>query len=294
MNRDSVLTVVIPCYNEEESLPLVLPVLLKYSNERNWKVIITNDGSTDATEKILNRYLAEKNFRFITHKINMGYGGALKTAIKNVDTEYLVSIDADGQHFLEDIDVLLKKLREENADMVVGSRREIKSTDAYRSSGKWIIRKISKMLVKTNIYDINSGMKICRTELAKKYLNLLPDSMAFSDIMTLIFSAQQNLVIEEPIRIKKRIAGKSTIGLNTAFDTVMEVLNIVMLFNPIKIFLPVSIIFCLLGIGWGLPIVFAGRGVSVGAAMLIIMGVMTFLLGLIAEQLSMLRKKAND
>ncbi|MEO8209316.1 MAG: glycosyltransferase family 2 protein [bacterium] len=294
MDRDSILTIIVPCYNEEESLPVVLPELLEYSNERNWKVIIINDGSTDSTEKILNSFIEEINFKLINHKINKGYGGALKTAIKNVDTEYLISIDADGQHYLEDIDMLLKKLKEENADMVVGSRKEIKSTDAYRSSGKWIIRKISRMLVKTNVYDINSGMKICRADLAKKYLNLLPDSMAFSDILTLIFSAQQNHVIEEPIRIKKRIAGKSTIGLNTAFDTVMEVLNIVMLFNPIKIFLPVSIIFCLLGIGWGLPIIFAGRGVSVGAAMLIIMGVMTFLLGLIAEQLSMLRKKAND
>jgi glycosyltransferase involved in cell wall biosynthesis len=292
MDKDSGLTIVVPCYNEEESLPVMLPELLNYADKRDWKVILTNDASTDSTDKILNEYTGHDNFKFITHKINKGYGGALKSAIINVDTEYLVSIDADGQHYLEDIDILFKKLKDENADMVIGSRKNIKSTDTYRSSGKWIIRKISKLLVKTNVYDINSGMKLCKTELAKQYINLLPDSMAFSDIMTLIFSAHKNLVIEEPIRIKKRIAGSSTIGINTAFDTVMEVLNIVMLFNPIKIFLPVSIIFFLLGIGWGLPIIFAGRGVSVGAALLIIMGVMTFLLGLIAEQLSLLRKKS--
>lgn len=290
MNNEPRLTIVIPCYNEEESLPVILPGLLKYADERNWKVIITDDGSTDSTGKILSEFNTTGNLKILTHKINKGYGGALKTAIKNVETEFLVSIDADGQHYLEDIDVLYKKIKDENADMIIGSRKEIKSTDAYRSSGKWIIRKISTVLVNTNVYDINSGMKLCRSDLTKQYLHLLPDSMAFSDIMTLIFSAQKNLVIEVPVRIKNRIAGKSTISLNTAFDTVKEVLNIVMLFNPIKIFLPVSIIFFLLGILWGLPIVIAGRGVSVGAALLIIMGVLTFLLGLIAEQLSMLRK----
>lgn len=290
MNNDSGLTIVIPCYNEEASLPEFLPQILKLAGERNWKVIITNDGSTDSTGKILSEFNKESILKILTHKINKGYGGALKTAIKNVETEFMVSIDADGQHFPEDIDFLYKKMKDENADMIIGSRKEIKSADTYRSSGKWIIRKISNMLVNTKVYDINSGMKLCRSDLAKQYLHLLPDSMAFSEIMTLIFSAQKNLVLEEPIRIKNRIAGKSTIGLHTAFDTVMEVLNIVMLFNPIKIFLPVSVIFIMLGILWGLPIVIAGRGVSVGAALLIIMGVMTFLLGLIAEQLSMLRK----
>lgn len=289
MNRE--LTIIIPCFNEEESLPKILPEILDYAMEKNYKVVITNDGSTDSTGKILEQFRND-NLKIITHKINRGYGGALKSAIKNTDTEFLVSIDADGQHYLEDIELLFKRLKDEGADMIVGGRKGNQSEDAYRTSGKWIIRKISKMLVKTNVYDINSGMKLCRTDIAKQYLNLLPDSMAFSEIMTLIFSAQKNLVIEEPIRIKKRIAGKSTIGINTAFDTVMEVINIVMLFNPIKIFLPVSVIFFLLGLGWGVPIILAGRGVSVGAAMLMIMGVMTFLLGLIAEQLSLLRKKS--
>ncbi len=291
MDNSSELTIVVPCFNEQDSLPVFLPELLNYARDRNWKVILTNDGSTDSTENILNRFVSYDNFRIISHKVNKGYGGALKSAIKNADTEFLISIDADGQHYPEDIDLLFKKMKETNADMVVGSRINVKSNDTYRSTGKWLIRKISGLLVKTDVYDINSGMKLYRTDLAQKYMRLCPDTMAFSDIMTLIFLAQKHLVIEEPIRLRERAAGKSTIGLNTAFDTVMEILNIVMLFNPIKIFLPLSIIFFLLGILWGLPIMIAGRGVSVGAGLLILVGVVTFLLGLIAEQLSLLRKR---
>lgn len=291
MNSSSELTIVIPCYNEQDSLQEFLPLLLNHARERNWKVVLTNDGSTDSSEKVLDQFSSHHNFKVVSHKINKGYGGALKSAIKIVDTEYLISIDADGQHYPEDIDLLFKKLKETNADMVVGSRKNVKSNDTYRSTGKWLIRKISRMLVETDVYDINSGMKLYRTDLAQSYISLCPDTMAFSDIMTLIFSAQKHLVIEEPIKIKERIGGKSTIGLNTAFDTVMEILNIVMLFNPIKIFLPLSLIFFFLGILWGLPIIIAGRGVSVGAALLILVGVITFLLGLISEQLSLLRKR---
>ncbi|MEO8666113.1 MAG: glycosyltransferase family 2 protein [Ignavibacteria bacterium] len=292
MSKDPVITIVIPCYNEEESLSVFLPELLKYSREKNYDVIITNDGSTDSSGKILKEFSSNNNnFTLMDHKLNKGYGGALKTAIKNVKTEYFVSIDADGQHYPEDIDQLFNKLKETDADMIVGSRKEIRSNDSYRTTGKWIIRKISGLLVKTDVYDINSGMKLYRTDLAQKYISLCPDTMAFSDIMTLIFSAQKHLVIEVPVRIKERTGGKSTIGLNTAFDTVMEIFNIVMLFNPIKIFLPISLIFFVLGILWGVPIIIAGRGVSVGAALLILMGVITFLLGLIAEQLSLLRKR---
>lgn len=290
MSGDSGLTIVIPCYNEESSLPSVLPELIRYSKEKNFKLIITNDGSTDSSGKILEKFSAENQFVVINHKVNKGYGGAIKSAINKVDTLLLVTIDADGQHYPEDIDLLLDTMKKTNADMVVGNRKGSQG-DYYRSFGKWIIRKLSRVLVKTDIQDINSGMKLYKTELAKKYLHLCPDSMAFSDIMTLIFSAQKNLVNECPVRIRKRVSGKSTIGLNTAFDTILEIINIVTLFNPVKIFLPISLLFILLGIVWGIPIIIAGRGVSVGAALLILMGVITFLLGLIAEQLSIIRRR---
>ncbi len=95
----------------------------------------------------------------------------------------------------------------------------MQSGDNFRIAGKWIIRNISGLLVNSGVYDINSGMKLYKTELAQKYINLCPDTMAFSDIITLIFSANKHLVVEQPVRIKKRIGGKSTVGLNTAFDT---------------------------------------------------------------------------
>ena len=174
--------------------------------------------------------------------------------------------------------------------MIVGSRKGSKSQTIYRGIGKSIIRRIAKWLMPLNIYDINSGMKIFNTVLAKKYINLCPDSMAFSDIIALTFISQRHLVLEVPIQIKTRKSGKSNASLKTAVDTIIEILNIVVLFNPMKIFLPISIISIASGLVWGIPFVLQGKGVSAGMFLAIITGIIFFLLGLIAEQLSLLRK----
>ena len=84
--------------------------------------------------------------------------------------------------------------------------------------------------------------------------------MAFSDIITLIFISERHLVLEHPITVKRRLAGRSTISTRTAIDTVHEVLNIITLFNPMRLFLPISVFSFLAGVIWGIPIVLQGRG----------------------------------
>ena len=145
--------------------------------------------------------------------------------------------------------------------------------------------------MKVPVHDINSGMKIYRTDLAKNYIRLAPDTMSYSDIITLIFISNRHLVLEEPIRITPRLKGKSTIGIQTAFQTIMEILNIVTLFSPMKIFLPLAIFCMVAGLAVGIPIAAKGNGVSTGSLLGIFAGIIFFLLGLIAEQLSALRKK---
>jgi len=140
-----------------------------------------------------------------------------------------------------------------------------------------------------NIHDLNSGFKLYRTELVKLFAPICPDTMSFSDIITLFFINQKCKVLEYPIHIKSRQGGKSTINLSTAFDTVVNILNISMLFNPLRIFLPLSMLFFIIGLAWGIPIVLAGRGVSLGSLLLIICSLVFLSIGLIASQLSSIR-----
>jgi glycosyltransferase involved in cell wall biosynthesis len=287
----SKLTVIIPIYNEEAVIPAVLPAMMSFCQMHGYNMVLVNDGSRDNSLKLIS-ILAEghDSIRIVSHKLNRGYGGALKSGILASNTDYSIFVDSDGQHKMEDVLNLHKRIIEEDADMIVGSRKGQRGI-WYRELGKTIIRSIARILMKVPIYDINSGMKIFRTELAKNYIHLYPDSMAFSDIICLVFLHKRYLVLEEPITIEERKGGTSTIGIHTAVNTVHEILNIVTLFNPMKIFFPLSCVCVILGMIWGAFIAFQGKGLSVGSSFLIISGIILFCIGLIAEQVSQLRLK---
>ena len=289
--RSNSLTVVIPAYNEAEALPVTIPTVLEYCKKHHWKLIVVNDGSSDATVEVLKQFEDQPRMKIIHHKVNRGYGGALKTGLMAVDTDFAVSFDADGQHQLEDIDKLFNILLAQDADMIVGSRAGSKHSHWYRELGKWIIRRVAAMMMPMPLTDLNSGFKLYRTSLMQKYIPLCPDSMAFSDVITLIFLNERHHVIEAPIELSPRSSGKSKISTRTAFETILEIINLVMLLAPLRFFLPVSIICFLVGLGWGIPIVLSGRGVSIGSMLAIVTALILFTLGLVSEQISHLRRE---
>jgi glycosyltransferase involved in cell wall biosynthesis len=290
----ALLSVVVPIYNEAACLPNLLAKLIPYCRERNWKLVLVNDGSTDNTFAILKEYQETPGVVILHHKLNHGYGGALKTGFMEVDTPFAVTIDADGQHEFTDIDSLLNLALERDADMVVGKRSNSGYSGLYRNLGKWLIRGFAALLMPIHISDLNSGFKLYNTSLVQRYLSICPDSMAFSDVITLIFIKKRHLVLEHPITIKPRANGKSTVNTLTAIQTVMDIINIAMLFNPLRIFLPLSL-FCIgFGFAWGIPIMLRARGVSVGAMLAIVTGLLCFFFGLIAEQLSAMRMGILD
>lgn len=287
------LTIIVPAYNEEASLPAFLNELQEFCVSNKYKLIIVDDGSSDNTKQILDDLNHSDWLTVIHHKINRGYGSAIKTAIDQVDTEYLITIDADGQHDLDDVNNLFNYLKSTDADMVIGKRATHHDTN-YRRVGKFLIRRIAKLLMPVPVTDLNSGMKVYRADLAKNYIRLCPDTMAYSDIITLVFINQKHLVMEKDIVIRPRMSGSSTINTRTALETVMEILNIVVLFNPNRVFLPLAVFFVLSGIIWGLPFLLRGEGVQAGTLLLTITGLLFFLLGLLAEQLSLIRRSSVD
>ncbi len=176
--------------------------------------------------------------------------------------------------------------------MVVGNRGN--SSGYYRGLGKWIIRKTAGILMPLHVHDINSGMKLYNTALAKKYITICPETMAYSDIILLAFVYKRHLVIELPITIKPRTSGKSTINPMTAVDTLKEIMNIVVLFNPMRIFFPVGVLCILASIVWDIHIFINGNGVSTGTLLGILTGILMFSFGLIAHQLSAFRRASLE
>lgn len=286
------LSIVVPIYNEEENLPILINSWVDFCEVNRFDLILVNDGSIDLTKSILDNLQKSTLLKVLHHKVNRGYGRAIKTGIKSADSTFVITMDGDGQHELSSINDLLKMIEVYDADLVIGSREKTNRTFSLRNIGKWLIRLTARILIPNHIQDLNSGMKIYRTELAKSLINICPDTMAFSDIIALTFVSEGARVMECPISIRPRMGGRSTINLHSAFDTFSEIINIVMFFNPLRVFFPLAMLFFLAGLGWGLPIMIQGRGLSVGSLFAFIVSIVSLLLGLIAEQLSQLRKIA--
>jgi glycosyltransferase involved in cell wall biosynthesis len=285
------LTIVVPAYNEASALETFLPQLLEFCSDHGHRVILVNDGSRDGTADLLATYADRTELTVVTNKVNRGYGGAVKAGLTRVATEYAVTMDADGQHRLEDVTRLHDEIRATDADMIVGGRERMVGESRYRRVGKALIRRVAKVLMPMRIHDLNSGMRICRSRLVTRYLHLCPDSMAFCDIITLVFISQKHLVTESPIVVVNRVDGVSKANTMTAVVTVKELINIVVLFNPMKVFLPGALLLILGGIAWGTAaFVRYGQGVSVGATLAVVSGLLLFFLALIAEQLSSIRR----
>ena len=215
--KEQLLTVMIPLYNEAENLPAFAEAAIEFCCARNWQIIFVNDGSLDATKQLLDGLAPSAHVKVVHHKVNRGYGGALKTGIRHTTTPYVITMDGDGQHHLEDVEKLFQFAVQNDADMVVGKREGINTSTLYRAVGKYLIRSFTKILIPLPITDLNSGFKLYRTDLAKRYITVCPDSMAFSDVITLVFLNERNLVLEYPIRISPRKLGQSTINTFTAF-----------------------------------------------------------------------------
>lgn len=283
------LTIVVPVYNEAAALPAFLAELLPFAATLPAEVILVDDGSRDGSRDILASVQGER-VRVLHHKLNRGYGGALKTGLAAARTRYAITVDADGQHRLEDVQRLYETIRRTDADMVIGSRRGQQDASLARAVGKRLIRLLARSLMSIPVHDLNSGMKVLDTRMAQQVLHLCPDTMAYSDTIALLFINHRCLVVEEPIQVRERQGRASTIGLRDALATVRAIINMVMLFHPLNIFLPAAISVATLGLAWTARCYLINGVLSQGAAVLLLSALFTLLLGLLAEQTADLRR----
>jgi glycosyltransferase involved in cell wall biosynthesis len=275
------LTIIIPCYNESLNIPKVIPMVLDFSIKNNIDLIVVNDGSKDDSLNQLMKFKSDK-YTVISHKVNLGYGAAIKTGIRECATDFCITIDADGQHDLNDVLCLSEFQRLNDADLVIGNRNFGGSTK-FRNFGKRLIYGFTTAFIKLNIKDLNSGMKLYRTHVVKSLIRWTPDSMAYSDIVTLMHVVLKYKIVEIDISINNRIEGKSTINYRTAIDTVKEISFIIVNIFPLRFFTIVSLILISGSMIWSMPFVLSGRGMTVGGSLLFLCGLIVFLQGIVLE-----------
>ena len=277
------LTIVIPAYNEERGVGQVLKEIGETCSDLVHEVIVVDDGSRDETAKV-----AERNgARVIRHKENEGYGAALKSGILAAKTEFVLTMDADNQHQAEDIPRLWKEI--DDNDMVVGHRSKIVHSAFWRMPGKWVLASLANYLTRKRIPDLNSGFRLIRKDLALKYLHLCPSGFSFSTTITMAAISRGHNVAYVPIEVAKRSSGQSAVSVSTGFDTLILILRIATLFDPLRVFIPLSAGVGACGVLLGIYYILKAFTISGAPILLLVTSMLLFVLGLLCDQISQLR-----
>ena len=281
------LTVIIPSYNEESSIQETLERLLRTTKLHDWEILVINDGSTDHTADLCRKL----QINVISHPHNKGYGAALKTGIRTAKTPLIAFYDADGQHNPEDLISLMEKFA--NYDMVVGARGKNSHKDWVRRPGKWFLGLVANYLTEKKIPDLNSGLRIIKRDIIISMLHLFPEGFSFSTTSTIAFMNMGYNVGYVPIIANKRVGKSSVKQLKHGYATILLIIRLIVLFNPLKVFMPFSLFMISWGIIWEVLfgiIYYPGVKLNPTAFLLLITGVLVFFFGLVVDQVAELRK----
>ncbi|MBU0759929.1 MAG: glycosyltransferase family 2 protein [Candidatus Omnitrophica bacterium] len=277
------ISIVIPAYNEEASIKQVLMGLKKLDND--YEVIVVDDGSKDNTYSLVK----ESGVKVIRHPYNKGYGAAIKTGTKVAGSEIVFLMDADTQHNPADIPRLCEYMEE--FDMVVGQRSKGSKAPLARRLGKWALKRAAVFLARMDIPDLNSGFRVVKKEVILKFMHILPDTFSLSTTLTLAVIKGGYTIKYVPITTKKRV-GKSSLNLfRDGYRTILLILSTIALFDPLRVFTPLAISLFIPGsIYTGYQLVFF-HNVPDSGILLVISGMLIFFFGILAEQISQMRRQ---
>lgn len=284
------LSIILPAKNESAAIGItVKDIHQRFSGTANMEVLVINDGSTDDTAEVA----AAAGARVVNHPYSKGNGAAIKTGAREARGGILVFMDADGQHDPADISRLLNKLSE-GYDMVVGARQKGSQASIGRGLANGFYNRLASWMTGHKVEDLTSGFRAVRAEKFREFLYLLPNGFSYPTTSTMVFFRVGYSVAYTPIHAARRI-GKSHIRLlrdGTRF--LLIIFKIGTLFSPLRIFAPVALLMFFLATGWYGWTFYTMHKFTNMSALLYTGSVITFMMGLISEQITALMYRGNE
>lgn len=283
------ISIVLPAKNEAGGLRTFLAELA--ANYPAAEIIVVDDGSTDDTAAICR----EAGVALVQHPVSKGNGAAIKSGTRRASRDWIVFMDADGQHRPADIRKLMEKA-DQGFDLVVGSRAK----KGHANWGRWLVNtlynKFASLVSGQKIEDLTSGFRMVRRSIFMRYLYLLPNGFSYPTTSTMAFLREGFSVAFVPIECLKRIGSSHIRPLKDGMRFLIIIMKIATLFSPLMVFLPIAVIFLLGGLGYsGWTLLDQGRFTNMGALILSV-GFVIFLMGIISEQITVLmyRREASE
>lgn len=283
------ISIIIPAKNEAAGLSRILPRIR--SLYESSEVVVVDDGSDDDTPEICAQY----DVVHVRHPYSMGNGAAVKSGARAASGEILVFLDGDGQHDPDDIPRLLAKLNE-GYDMVVGARSFRSQARLHRALGNISYNRLASWMTGHRIEDLTSGFRAVRADKFRRFLYLLPNGFSYPTTITMAFFRSGYPVAYVPIEAARR-QGRSNIRLlHDGLRFFVIIMRIGALFSPMRLFLPVSAVFFFLGLGYYTYTYLSWGRLTIMSALLFIASMLTFLIGIVSEQVSSLhyQREADD
>jgi len=275
------ITIVIPAYNEENGIENVLNSIQKLGGD--YKLLVVDDGSTDNTYEVVKK----TGIDIIRHKNNKGYGAALKTGLRNANTNVVLFIDGDGQHDSADVERIAEHMDE--YDMVVGARNKNSEISLLRRPGKKILAITANYLSGHHIPDLNSGFRAIKKDKAMEFMHILPNTFSFTTTITLAFLKSGYDIKYVPIQTVKRVGSSKIKPFRDGFRFIMLIIRTITLFEPLKVFLPVSALLFVSGFIYLIHDLYL-HNISDTSILLIISSIIIFFFGILADQISNIRR----
>lgn len=251
------VTIVLPCYNEEDHVLLEIQRICAAMDASGiaYELLAVDDASTDGTLAVLHQ--AELDFpyvRVLPFHHNSGSGTVRRIGSQIARGDIVVWTDADMTYPNERIPELVRMLDDDpRIDQVVGARTTEEGTyKVLRVPAKWLIRKIAEWLTSEKIPDLNSGMRAFRKDVAQPYLRLLPPGFSCVTTITVAFLSNQHTVLYTPIEYAKRAGTSKFKFVRDAYRYILQVLRMVMYFNPLKALMPLALTLITIGVVKGI------------------------------------------
>jgi hypothetical protein len=180
--------------------------------------------------------------------------------------------------------------RLECADLVIGERMFFTRKSPLHYAGRFILSRLVNFLTQMPLKDINCGLRAVRRSVIQRYLRLLPDGFSFSTTSTVVFAKFGRQLIFIPVEVRQRVGKSSVRLLRDGYNTLLLIIRLIALFDPLRVFLPPAFGLLAVGVAYGLYTYWrVHAGLSVGALSLLLAGFMVFLLGVICDQIAALR-----
>jgi glycosyltransferase involved in cell wall biosynthesis len=282
MAQPDAVSIVIPAYNEAAVIAEVVSAL---AHAGGWReILVVDDGSADETGP----RAAAAGARVIRHPYNKGNGAAVKTGVRQAAGEYILILDADGQHRVEDALNLISSLGE--YDLVVGARDPATHATLLRRVGNAGLNWIATYLTGRDIPDLTSGLRGARREYLREFLHLLPNGFSTPTTSTLAFMKAGYNVTFVPATAAVRVGSSKIRMSRDGLKFFLILVRVITIFSPMRIFLPISAISFALGAGYALWTIATQSHVTNSSVLLILFSVVVFLVALVSEQISALRE----